>query len=356
MRRLQMKILFQSIILSAILFSLMACAALEKDNEPKEPNEVKAEVKTQLDVYRPLVKAQADSHGLMVMGGSIGDSALFSCLARFSGAADFDPAILFRSGQPIRHPDYGPIVDGKKTRGPISRDMVAGILYCLLDLHRDGDTDHALDLASAMIDFGKAHKLTVGTEIGWLFCTEEDRTAYGITDEDWFGRCWMTPSVVKDIYRVAKMVGLACDADCQFYSTVGANIPADKTGFERHLAVIATVRNGLVDGGINDNSLKIVLQKAAESQPRNGLYQAAYHLYGDGNQEAAFAALSDEALFPRDKLPTRANYCSDYLFQRDDDSAQPDADWLPCGDDSLGSEGRGIEWTFAACLALGECL
>jgi hypothetical protein len=136
---------------------------------------------------------------------------------------------------------------------------------------------------------------------------------------------------------------------------IGPNIPSDETGFKRHLAVIGTVRNGLVEGGINDNSLKIVLQKAHEAQPRNALYQAAYHLYNDGVQDDAYRALTDESLFPRDHLPTSANYATDYLFQRDDDTAKgPGADWLPDLSGSSESNGRGVDFVFAAAMALGE--
>ena len=42
-------------------------------------------------------------------------------------------------------------------------------------------------------------------------------------------------------------------------------VPSDGEGFERHLAVLTTIRNGLVEGGINDNSLKIVLENAARA-------------------------------------------------------------------------------------------
>jgi len=328
-----------------ILIGTLGCSSFKNDNEPKDPPCQSETVATQLALYRPLVTKGLDDHGLAVMKGSIGDSALFSCLARVGGAATFDPAVLFTDGKPIRHPDINPGISDT----PTSRDMVAGILWCLWDLHRKGETDHAIDLVQKMIAFGKGHPLTHDADVGWLFCTDGDRDLYRISDEAWFGKCFMTPAVIKDIYRVAKMVGVPCDETCQYYTKIGTNLPFDGTGFRRHLAVIATVRNGLVEGAINDNSLKIVLQNAADSQSRNALYQASFHLFSDGDQAAAFAALGDESLFPRDRLPTSSEYCSDYLFQRDQDLN----DWVPCGADGA-AEGRGIEWIFAASLALGE--
>lgn len=345
--------MFHRFIILSVALAIAGCAALDKDNEPQEPLAPQEEVRERLNLYRPLVRSNMDEHGLAVMGGSIGDSALFSCLARAGGAADFDPAILFVGGKPVRHPDIAPGV----SKTPISKDMVAGILWCLYDLHVKGDSDHANELVRAMIDFGKAHKATFGgVEAGWMFCTDEDRAAYSISDQDWYGRCFMPPAIIKDIYRIAKLVGVDCDQTCQEYMVLGPNIPADKTGFERHLAVIGTVRNGFAEGGINDNSLKIVLQKAHEAEPRNALYQAAFHTFVEGDQADAYAALLDTSLFPADRLPNESNYCTDYLFQRDDDSksGQEKPDWLPCGDDASAPQGRGIDFVFAAALALGE--
>lgn len=359
-----------------LMFMVAGCAALDKDNEVHEPTAIEAGVKAKLDLYRPLVAAQADAHGLMVMGGSIGDSALFSCLARVGGAASFDPAVLFKGGKPVRHPNIKPneVPNAKGKHGtPISKDMVSGVLWCLYDLHRKGDTAHAKELVEGMISFGKDHKATFGNglqldgkllftestavtaiEIGWMFCSDEDRANYKIDNEDWYGRCFMPPAVIKDIYRIAKLVGADCDATCKEYMALGTNIPNDGEGFQRHLAVIGTTRNGFVEGAINDNSLKIVLQKAKDAEKRNALYHAAYNTFVGGDQTDAYAALSDESLFPKDKLPTGANYCTEYLFQRDEVvNGVPNDDWLPCPDETT-SDGRGIEFVFAASLALGE--
>ncbi len=345
----------------ALAAGLTGCQELKKDNEPKSPDELSVEVSEQLAVYRPLIRGQADSYGLMVMDGSIGDSALFSCLAYAAGAAEFDPAVLFtEEGRPLRHPD---IYDNAPSPGEpdyeegkfttISKDMVNGILTCLHTLGKK-DKAKARALVEKMIAYGRSHK----EKDLWKFCTDEDRAKYNISDERWYGRCIMTPAVPKDTYRVAISLGWHCDTDCQITMNTGTNIPSNGEGFERHLAVLTTMRNGFVEGAINDNSLRIVLENAAKAQPRNGLYLAAYHTFGDGDQLAAYMALRDEALFPRDALPTAANYCTSYLFQRDDDSqsGKEEPDWLPCkSDHPAGPRGRGIEWVYAACVALGEC-
>lgn len=346
--------------LLVLLMGLAAgCAALKKDNEAHETQApISEEVKAQRATYLPLVGAQLDAHGLVVMGGSIGDSALFSCLARAAGAASFDPAILFVGGKPLRHPDIAPGTPGPDGRRgtPISHDMVDGHLWCLYDLARRGERDHAADLLRAMIEFGKQHAVRLANaEVGWMFCTDQDKVDYAINEADWYGRCFMPAGIVKDIYRVAKYAGVDCDDDCKNFMLIGPNLPSDSSGFERHLAVIGTVRNGLVEGAINDNSLRL-LEHAAAAEPRNALYLAAHALFVNGEQGEAFAALQDHALFPADVLPTSVNYCTEYLFQRDQFAGgTPNPDWLPCtGDVPAGSRGRGVDWLFAAAMALGD--
>lgn len=335
-------------LLIGCIIAACGCSSLKKDNEAKDPPSLSEDVAAQRAVYVPLVAADLDSYGLAVMGGSIGDSALFSCLARVGGAATFDPMILFVGGKPRRHPDIAPSApnaEGKRGT-PISKDMMNGILWCAYDVGLKGDKEKAHQITSALIAFGLGHQDKVA---GWFMCDEQDRTDYNIHSDDWIGKCLMPPAVVKDIYRVHKWAGGDCDDDCRYWSDIGVNIPGGRTGFERHLDTLTTMRNGLVEGAINDNSLK-ALQESADSQPRNALYQAVFHLFGSGNQEAAFAALMDESLFPHAALPTAANYCTEYLFQRDEDQK----DWVPCDDAPAGARGRGIEWIFAATIALGD--
>ena len=324
------------------LLVVSACGPFKKNTKPKPTQSESEEVAAQFAIYQPLVSAQADSFGVMRMGGSVGDSALFSCLARVSGALTFDPMVFFVEGKPVRHPLIEPSVSAT----PVSKDMVNGLLWCAYDVGRKGDKVKTLEMTNAMIAFGRAHEDRV---LGWYFCTEQDRTDYKISDQNWLGRCLMVPSVIKDIYRVHKWAGGACDDDCRFWSNVGVGVTTDTTGFERHLMVLTITRNGLVDGAIDGYSLDR-LRTAADQQPRNALYQAAYHLFLDGNQERAFTGLLDESLFPTSRLPTSLEYCTDYLFQRDQDAK----DWVPCGDGSKGADGRGVDWLFAGTVALGK--
>lgn len=335
------------LLLYVCTFALLCgCAALKKDNEPQSTVDPAVEVRTQLDVYRPLIDAQLDAHGLVRLGGSIGDSTLFSCLALVAGGANFDPVVfLTPEGKPLRHPEIAPDPTGKSST-PISKDMVDGFLWCVYAVGHKGDMAHARELTESLISFGKAHSAPEG----WWFCTADDRAAYHMSDADWLGKCLMPPAMIKDIYRLEKWAGGECDQTCKDWMAVGVNVPANNTGFERHLAVIGTVRNGLVEGGINDNSLKIVLENAKNAEPHNALYQGAFHLFTDGVQADCFAQLKPPR-FPADALPGKAQFCTPYLFQRDE-AGNPD--WLPCPNDTSPDGGRGVDYAFAAAVCLSE--
>lgn len=335
-----------------LLIGVIGCSGLKKDNEPQSVVQFSDEIATQLSTYRPLLAEQLDRHGLVVLGSSIGDSALMSCMARFGGVTKFDVSLLFTAeGKPLRHPDISP----GYADAPISKDMVNGILWCLYDIGRE-DKAKALELVERMISYGKDHRAKLGGDIeffGWMFCDDQDRHDYAISDRDWYGLCYMTPSVIKDIYRVARWVGYECDWDCKLYSFIGVNIPEASEGFPRHLAVLTTLRNGCVEDGLNDKSVDY-LRKAAEDQQQNAVFQAAYHLFTDGQQEPAYAALNSPR-FPKDRLPTRAEYCTHYLWERDFDAGEPNSDWDGCPNETSPDRGRGNDFAFAAELTLRGC-
>lgn len=113
------------------------------------------------------------------------------------------------------------------------------------------------------------------------------------------------------------------------------------TGFEAHLLVLHIYLRGLVYGELSGLETTILADQA-QRQPRNALFQAVYHKFLDGKQDAALAVLMDESLFPAAKLPTNDNYCEPYLWQRDTGE-----DWLPCVGESLHT---GADWLVAATV------
>lgn len=115
-----------------------------------------------------------------------------------------------------------------------------------------------------------------------------------------------------------------------------------QTGYRAHLTVLHIFLRGLVWGGISDLETRI-LKSQVDRQPHNALYLAVYHKFTDGDQSATIALLMDETLFPHDRLPTTDFFCTDYLWQRDEESS----DWQPCPG---GTVHPGIDWLLAAAI------
>lgn len=302
-----------------------ACSSLKKDNDPVNPQiPVSEQVSMRVNLYRAEGKKYFDSKGLYHHKGSVGDSALFSCLAYAGGVTTFDPSVFFTpEGKPLRHPDITP----KDANAPISKDMVSGLLWCMYKLGKT-DPQKALGLINKMIDYGRDHHVAGN----WNFCSDEDVKVYGINSTTLAGKCIMTPAVMKDVHRVAKWLGRPCDDRCKLAMSLGVDIPNTPDGFEGHLAVIGTTRNGLVEGALNDNSLK-QLKTMADRNPNNGLYSAAYERFKSGNQERTWEILTNPKYFPADRVADNTNYCTDYLFQRDElKDARLAVDTLGCVD------------------------
>lgn len=348
------------------------------------PDERLAKLRAKQRIYQSLVMEQLDEHGLWVDKASIGDSALFSCLARVGGATAFNPAILFtKDGKPVRHPD---IYLKQHAKTPISRDMVTGILWCLMDME---DRIEARTLIAKMINYGRTHTVKLlGNEVGWSFCDKQDREIFKISETDFVGRCVMTPVMVKNIYVTAEWLGVPCDDDCNKYKFIGIDVGKDLRSYHRHLAVLNTMRGGIINGSVPKRLLEGVLRTAAKEK-NNGLYLAALARFSDGNMDLALNALLDEKHYPMNRLPTKHEHCNNYLFSREEyedveiaadekgcinyketsDELKSDCGyaagekdfrysysehWLPCPDTKQPDRGYGVDFLFAAAVVLNE--
>lgn len=341
--------------LAIICLALTACGHFEKKHEVKDPLPGTGPSKDQHAIYVDGVQAELDGRGLVLMAGDLDDSALFSCLAYAAQAVDFDVSLFFDHGKPLRHPDVSP----DNAASPTSKDMQQGLLWCLYAMP---DRAEALAIITEWIDYGLAHQ----TPVGWVFCTPEETAAYGISPANYLGMCVATPALIHDIYLLAKHLGYDCGFACQAWMLAGSRdlekelqalLSISPLGYEKHLMVISTLRNGLIHGGVSDISL-MFLKMAADSNPDNALYQASYHTFHDGDQSTAMSALQNIAYFPLERLPTDEEYCEYYLFQRDPTKVDgfgqryPNPDWFGCLGHA-GASGRGVDWLFARAVALG---
>ena len=303
---------------------LTACGWFEpRTEEPKDSMAEKLDlVREKRDLYCDLSRERVLSRGWAVAKC---DGLLFTSLhAASCGYGDIEA--FFDGDRPYRSPSHDcyPGYDNGAD-STISKDMLAGFaLYGVIKNDRDllerfvGYCKGNETLAGAACKVGDAESdLDAQSKIFYPFT--------GLTVlEDYLGQNRLT------------------------------ELTAEKSGFEKHLEVMGILTRGAVYGAIK-KSEKDKLGERMNESPSNAVYNAAYNLYADGNMEVAADLLLDESRWPSDSLPTSANHCSDYVYQRD---VNP-GDWEPCPDKKKNEDGTPVEhdgtaFSFAAAIMLGE--
>ena len=311
-----------TMILGVVL--LIGCGKIFK---PRKNNPSPLSLTQKFELYRDLSLGhpERDSYGFFGADGSIGDSILFSCLHQFATGEQIDALASFSDeGFPLRHPE----ISKQYAPTPISRDMIIGFMICAIS-SPDGP-----EIMKKIIDAGRDNN--------WDLCG--DAQEYDISAKHRIGRCTMSPGLISTMYRVRTHLGVSCNAACQVAQQIPTGLNTNVEGFRRHLSALHILIRGYT-GGISDGELDI-LKHHANHEPNNALYQAVYHKFEDGDQSKATALLLDTTKFPEYTLPTSSNYCTHYLYQRDESSQH---DWLPCADSKQHS---GIDFLFAGRLTL----
>lgn len=96
-------------------------------------------------------------------------------------------------------------------------------------------------------------------------------------------------------------------------------------GFRAHVEGNQILLKTMMAGYATDAE-KAALNQAAASEPRNAFLQALAYRIGGNPIKLVLAPLMDVSLFPEGRLPSVAERCEEYLFQR---GAEGD-DWKPC--------------------------
>lgn len=322
-----------------LLTSFVSDARASGVSETPSHRDLEEATRRKRDLYLTLARSQADARGWL--DDTHCDALLFDGLyaaagglARIEDAEDHDhPGKLHRHWEqdcyknqllpPAERPP------GKSSGSTISRDMFMGYLQWTLS-SRD------LALLERVIAYGEAHALR-GLPFLWL------------VGEGDASRTVLTPALVTLLYQTREFLG-------------GAPVPPAAAGFEgfgrcsgyechlEALHILALDRMGLVPS----DSSRALLASMVEKEPRNALFQAiAARVFQDeAARTRAFEILLDESLFPAERLPTSADRCSDYLFQREaehDGVVSPA--WAPCEE---GKTHDGIDLIFSASVALGD--
>lgn len=234
------------------------------------------------------------------------DSLLFTSL-RGIGCNDIDIGNFEGApGQWFRNPEHDCLAR-RESDSDISKDMLLGLATYLWWARDEKRTDD-------VIEYGLTHHWVMGKADG--FCKR-------------FTKCLMAPELIHNFYNMRSRMksGKLYSKQLDYVADVvfGFITRAPQKGYLAHLEVLHILLNGSIYGYVT-HSEYLELRALAAKQPHNALFQAAWHLYSDGDQSTATALLMDETKFPADAIPTNKNYCAHYLYERDEDQK----DWVPC--------------------------
>jgi hypothetical protein len=262
------------------------------------------------------------------------DSLLFTSLCKVAGACS--SANIFDaegpSGRWFRTPQKDCYPQNSKS--DISKDMFTGLNLYLADL-------------------GKFNPKEACSAVKRLYI-------YGIKNDWIMGN---PPSAVSRVYAVPSLRNrwkriadkycedrLATDVSLKNLTDDFFDSYLAQSGYRGHLQVLSILFDASLDGKISKYQLEI-LKSLVRKNPNNALYQAALHRFLDGDQRIAVRLLLDETKFPKNNLPTTKNYCTHYLYQRDEFEGQNiNSDWVPCPGNSEETYDA-IDFLFAAKIA-----
>ena len=260
--------------------------------------------------YLELAKQSADADKWPVHDC---DALLWASLYNFAGGdADLDKA-RDDSGKWYRTPSHDCYPE--RSRSSISQDMILGLM---LASWQAKDANRIANI----IKYGESH-VSIG---GWWLFGDGD-----------LARTLIRTNLQATIYRASRKLGGPSNRLADF-----PPVFAHVRGYEAHLHVLHILLKGLIDGSVTTYDLGF-LRYFAERAPRNALFQAVFHRFTDGDYTAAAQTLRNELLFPADRLPSSAERCEPYLWQRDEAQS-----WQPCPEE--GKQHPGIDFLLAAAL------
>lgn len=290
---------------------------------PKKPFNIpsRSELENKYNTY--LSQQKLNSNGWIT--DTKCDGLLFNSLFAVSGGtADIMSAQDKTSGQWFRHPakDCYP----GESSSSISRDMLIGLLIWIWHSKK-------ADVLDRLISYGTAHANKTGD---WVMGDEVPGTNAVELNAPFRELVLLMQSVLKGSTP----------------TTLSDEILTPVTGYESHLQVLHFYLQGLLLNGINDVQLAL-LSNYYERDSRNALFAYLYHLYVDGDMTEVVNILLNMKYFPDSKLPSSAERCEFYLWQRDTlKNGSENPDWLPCPEKE--HTHSGVDFLFVASRLLKE--
>lgn len=295
------------------LIYAMLLAACGPQHSTVPTHEIPGPLLAKRDLYLNLVQREQGHAGFVGLDAC--DSVLYSGLLRVGGAAVDLTAARLADGSWTRNPTRDCYADGGSD-STFSRDMYLGLLWYAY-------TTRDLPLVQSILDYCNAHTTNIG--VGCVFGKGS------ILDPKYI----ISPNLLATTHELLKFLG---GEDHPFARNVYTRESTGLIGFQAHLAVIHILLRGAIIGHISSPNLD-VLHEQADRQPKNALFQLAYHKFNDGILDEAYRYLLTNEYFPLDRLPSSDDRCEPYLFQRD-----MGADWEPCNDHKIHP---GVDFLFA---------
>jgi hypothetical protein len=261
-------------------------------------------------IVQPLIAQKAELYKSLHKGWAHDkcDSLGFTALCKLSGGCS-DADIMQAEAEPgrwYRSPEHD-CYDLGQSKSDISKDM---LMMLFPYLYATGDKQNLREI----YEYGKANGNVMGRGP--------------------ISRTFMTPPMVLLLQR---LIGMSVPEFPDNSKEVA------KAGYEKHLDAIDLLTKGMLGGGLDQIQYEEI-RKYADANPKNALFVALYRKYRDGNQQQAIDILLDESLFPSDRLPTSADRCEEYLWQRDNNPS----DWGPC---DKAQTHDGVDFLIAAWVA-----
>jgi len=272
------------------------------------------QVKQKTVLYLELEKSQTDSDGFIQFDQC--DSLLFSGLVGIAtevnilAARDVNGKWHRRS---LQHPEC---YTGGSSSSTISRDMFIGLLWYVW---RNKD----LQTAEELFDYGKDHDWIMG---------EGDPA-----------RIYFTPGLQATLAEIIYRLG---GKNHLVYRNI-PQVTAKNTDFAAHLDMLHILLRSELTGGVNASE-KEIIKYNYERVPGNALFSFIYHKFEDGNQNETLDNLLNQSVFPADRLPTSADRCEPWIYQRD-----LGHNWQPCND---GHTHSGGDLIFVSKLLFGNLM
>ena len=288
------------IVQSLTSLALVGCASVKEKPLPAVPPQLAEKVA----LYKTLQPKFLDEYG---WASDKCDSALITSLCVVAGGCPaaniYDAESKTEPGRWYRHKLHD-CYDLGQSASDISKDMFAGLGFVL-----DNDA--------------KARVRQYGEANNWVMGRGPLSRTYLTIPLRWIFTGWP----------------VSTDSDSWIPFPIN-------TGYRAHLDVLSILLRADARGQ-KTSALELEYLKAQSQRvPTNALFLAAYHKFLDGDQSKALAILMDERWFPNDRIPDNRNYCTDYLWSRDEPH-----DLEPC---EVGEKQDGTDFLFAAWVAFGK--